>query len=208
MTRAGLSRWLVDHGAGAGDGLARIPDELSMTDAAPFGCAGVTTFNALRGGGAPTGSRIVVASLAGLGHLAVQFARALGYETVVIGRGDSNEADALELGASTSIDAEQQPVGAAVRALGGVSVVPHGRLVVVGVDGQPFPVPLGMLVSKACTVAGHLTGSSADTEAAMRFAVRSGVRPRTQLVPLGRISEGLAQHQAGWARCRMVVTDA
>ena len=204
--------------------LARVPEALPLTDTAPFGCAGVTTFNALRTCGAPAGSRVAIAGLGGLGHLAVQISSALGHETVVVGRGKAKEEDARALGADAYVDAEQRDIGAALRALGGVALAvstassgallaglldgldPHGRLVVVGVDAEPFPLPLGTLVSKACTVSGHLTGSPTDTEAAMRFAVSTGVRPWTQLVPLDRVQDALGEQQGGRARYRMVLT--
>ena len=58
--------------------LARIPDELSFAEAAPMGCAGVTTYNALRHASASPGDRVAVLGIGGLGHLGVQFARAMG----------------------------------------------------------------------------------------------------------------------------------
>ncbi|GAC1408534.1 MAG: hypothetical protein NVSMB60_29920 [Mycobacterium sp.] len=67
--------------------LARIPDGLSFAEAAPLGCAGVTTFNALRNTKAVPGDRVAVLGIGGLGHLGVQWARAMGFETIAIARG-------------------------------------------------------------------------------------------------------------------------
>ena len=67
--------------------LARIPDELSFAEAAPMGCAGVTTFNGLRQTNAVAGDLVAVLGIGGLGHLGVQWARAMGFETVAIARG-------------------------------------------------------------------------------------------------------------------------
>jgi alcohol dehydrogenase len=66
--------------------LARIPEGLSFTEAAPMGCAGVTTYHALRSTKAVSGDRVAVLGLGGLGHLGVQFARAMGFETIAIAR--------------------------------------------------------------------------------------------------------------------------
>ena len=66
--------------------LARIPDALSFAEAAPMGCAGVTTFNALRRTEAVAGDLVAVLGIGGLGHLGVQWARAMGFETVAIAR--------------------------------------------------------------------------------------------------------------------------
>lgn len=67
------------------DALARIPDGLDFLDAAPMGCAGVTTFNAVRHAGLAAGARVAVFGLGGLGHLAVQFAAKMGHEVVAPG---------------------------------------------------------------------------------------------------------------------------
>ncbi|WP_238164573.1 hypothetical protein [Kribbella pittospori] len=70
---------------------------MPLPEAASFGCAGVTTFHALRYSGAEPGDLVAVLGIGGLGHLAVQFAAAMGLETVAIAR-DKREA-AVELGA-------------------------------------------------------------------------------------------------------------
>jgi D-arabinose 1-dehydrogenase-like Zn-dependent alcohol dehydrogenase len=67
--------------------LAAIPDELDAEAAAPLLCAGITTFNALRNSVARAGDLVAVLGIGGLGHLAVQFAAKMGFETVAIARG-------------------------------------------------------------------------------------------------------------------------
>nr|QEO73907.1 alcohol dehydrogenase [uncultured bacterium] len=204
--------------------LARIPEGLTAKEAAPFGCAGVTTFNALRHSGAGPGDLVAVLGIGGLGHLAVQFAAAMGFETVAIGRGEDKRRLAEELGARHYLDTERQEPGAALRELGGARLIlstassskplaelvdglaPHGRLTVVGFDGSPLQLPVPKLVMGARSVTGHLTGSPADTEQAMRFAVATGVRPRVQTVPLEEAQQALDTQQNGKARFRMVLT--
>ncbi|MFJ9588202.1 alcohol dehydrogenase catalytic domain-containing protein [Streptomyces acidicola] len=206
--------------------LIRIPEGLSMAEAAPFGCAGVTTFNALRDSGAEPGDRVAVLGIGGLGHLAVQFAAAMGFETVAIARGEDKRKDALELGARHYIDSSQEDAGQALRDMGGCrlilstaasskplaglvdGLVPHGSLTVVGFDGTPLQLPLDKLVIHARSVTGHLTGSPTDTEQAMRFALASGVRPLVQTRPLHQVNEALDVQKTGRARFRMVLTPA
>ena len=84
--------------------LASMPDGLGFEDAAPLLCAGITTFNAIRRSGAPAGGRVAVLGVGGLGHLGVQFAARLGYETVAIARGTDKEELARQLGAHHYID--------------------------------------------------------------------------------------------------------
>jgi alcohol dehydrogenase len=204
--------------------LARIPGGLSAAEAAPFGCAGVTTFNALRHSGAGPGDLVAVLGIGGLGHFAVQFAAAMGFETVAIGRGEPKRKLAEELGARHYIDSEQQHPGATLRQMGGARLIlstassseplaelvdglaPHGRLTVVGFDGSPLQLPLAKLVMGARSVTGHLTGSPADTEQAMRFAVATGVRPLVRTLPLEEAQQALDTQQEGRARFRMVLT--
>src|SRR5262249_20341940 len=68
-------------------GLVHVPDDLSSADAAPLLCAGLTTFNALRNAPAKAGELVAVLGIGGLGHLAVQYARHMGFEVAAIARG-------------------------------------------------------------------------------------------------------------------------
>ena len=184
------------------DALLRIPDELDLFDAAPFGCAGVTSFNAVRKAGVRAGGRVAVFGIGGLGHLAVQFAAKLGYETIAINRGSDREELVRRLGAHHYIDSTAQSPGAALKSVGGAdlivytasSTVPvdellrglkvHGQLTLVGIDAGSVTVPVARLVMNAQTLTGHLTGSPRETEEAMRFAVLSGVCPLIERLPL------------------------
>ncbi len=80
--------------------LAAIPDELPADEAGPFMCAGVTVFNALRNSGARAGDVVAVHGIGGLGHLGVQYARQMGFETVAINRGNDKESLAPTRGTS------------------------------------------------------------------------------------------------------------
>ncbi len=86
--------------------LARIPERLSAVEAAPLLCAGITTFNSLRHSGARAGDLVAVLGVGGLGHLAVQFAAKMSFDTVAIARGKDKEALSRELGARHAIDSE------------------------------------------------------------------------------------------------------
>lgn len=100
-------------------GLVRIPEGLGSALAAPLLCAGITTFNALRHAPAGPGALIGVQGLGGLGHLGVQYARALGYRVVAIARGSEKAELAAKLGADIYIDSAAEDPGAALTARGG-----------------------------------------------------------------------------------------
>ncbi|MGV0676542.1 alcohol dehydrogenase catalytic domain-containing protein [Mycolicibacterium sp.] len=204
--------------------LARIPDELSFAEAAPMGCAGVTTFNALRHTRALPGDLVAVLGVGGLGHLGLQFARAMGFETVAIARGSGKEADARSLGARHYIDSTVGDVSAALRDLGGAAVVlatvgnsqamadtvgglgPRGELVAIGVSADPLPISPVQLIQPALSISGHPSGTSRDVEETMRFAVLTGVRALIEERPLAEAADAYAAMEQGQARYRMVLT--
>ncbi len=204
--------------------LARIPSELSFAEAAPMGCAGVTTYHALRSTNALPGDRVAVLGVGGLGHLGIQFSRAMGFETVAIARGSAKAEDARELGAHHYIDSTSGDVSKALRALGGVSVVlgtagnseamaqtvggllPHGELVTIGVATEPLPISPMQLITPGISITGHPSGSARDVEETMHFAVVSGVRAWIEQRPLAEAAEGFAAMEEGRPRYRIVLT--
>lgn len=206
------------------DALARIPDALSAVEAAPLGCAGVATFNALRRSSARAGDLVAVLGLGGLGHLGVQFARAMGFETVAIARGRDREGLARELGAHHYVDASDGDVGSALQALGGAHVVlgttassaamaatvdglrPGGELLVVGAAAEAMEISPFQLIATSRRVHGHPSGTAKDVEDTMRFAALAGVRPRTETYPLERVGEAFDRMLSGDARFRVVLT--
>ncbi|WP_019971683.1 alcohol dehydrogenase catalytic domain-containing protein [Mycobacterium sp. 141] len=205
------------------DALARIPDGLDLDEAAPMGCAGVTTFNAIRQANIGAGGRVAVFGLGGLGHLAVQFAAAMGYDVCAIARGPERADIARQLGACSYIDSQATAPGAALHASGGadliISTVPttepvaeliqglrvHGRLTLIGVDGGSLQIPAAQLVMNSQVITGHLTGSPADTEEAMRFAHINGVRPLIERMPLQAAGQAVDRLRSGKPRFRIVL---
>ncbi|MGZ4562345.1 MAG: alcohol dehydrogenase [Mycobacterium sp.] len=204
--------------------LARIPDGLSDAEAAPMGCAGVTTYNALRHTNALPGDRVAILGVGGLGHLGVQFARAMGFETIAIARGTAKEEDARKLGAHHYIDSTSSNVSEALQALGGATVVlgtagnsqamadtvgglaPLGELVTIGVTGEPLPVSPLQLITPGLSVVGHPSGTAKEIEDTMHFAVLSGVRAWIEELPLSQAAEGYAALEQGRAHYRTVLT--
>ncbi|WP_042364540.1 alcohol dehydrogenase [Streptacidiphilus neutrinimicus] len=207
------------------DALARIPDGLSAEDAAPLGCAGVTTFNGLRSSGARPGDRVAILGIGGLGHLAVRYAVAMGFETIAIARGAAKADFAKELGAHHYVDSsDPSAVASALQSLGGANVVlataanseaisatvdglaPRGELVVVGIDAVPLTINPGQLIMPARIVRGHPSGTAQDVEDTMAFSALHGIRPVNETLPLAQADEAYQRMLAGQARFRMVLT--
>src|SRR5437870_1341875 len=182
--------------------LARIPEDLPPEEAAPLMCAGVTTFNALRRSGARPGGLVAVLGIGGLGHLGVQFAVKLGFETAAIARGKEKEELARRLGAHHYIDSEAEDVAEALSRLGGAAAIlatvtsagamsaaigglgVRGKMIVVGASGEPLAVTPGMLIGGNRSIHGHASGTSMDSQDTLAFSALTGVRPKVEAMPL------------------------
>ncbi|MEU7059240.1 alcohol dehydrogenase [Streptomyces sp. NPDC046197] len=209
------------------DALARIPDALAASDAGPMACAGVTTYNGLRRSSARPGDLVAVLGIGGLGHLGVQYAVAMGFETVAIARGADKADVAKQLGAHHYVDSKASPgVGEALRSLGGAKVVlatagnseaitatadglsHRGELVVIGADPQPLGISPVQLLMSGQVVRGHPSGTAQDVEDTMAFSALEGIRPMVEMLPLDRADEAYQKMASGSARFRMVLTTA
>jgi alcohol dehydrogenase, propanol-preferring len=204
-------------------GLVSIPDDLSSADAAPLLCAGITTFSALRNAPAKAGDLVAVLGIGGLGHLAVQYARHMGFEVAAIARG-ANTADlAKKLGAHHYIDSTATDPAAALQALGGAKVIlitasggktiaatfkglrPGGVSIALGVGDESIEVTSMDLIFASRKVEGALTGTPAIGDVTLRFSALSGVSAMIETVPLDQAAAAYAKMMAGKARFRMVM---
>jgi len=203
--------------------VARIPEGLSFAEAAPLLCAGVTTFNALRRSGARWGDLVAVHGLGGLGHLGVQYARAMGFETVAIARGSEREASARELGARHYIDSDREDAAARLQQLGGArailatapsadAIAPlvgglgiEGELLVVAAPFEPMPVTAIALISRDLRIQGWSSGTAADSTDAMAFAQRAGVKPMIESFAFRDAQAAVERLESGKARFRVVL---
>jgi propanol-preferring alcohol dehydrogenase len=205
-------------------GLISIPDDLSSVDAAPLLCAGITTFSALRNAPAKAGDLVAVLGIGGLGHLAVQYARHMGFEVVAIARGTGTAELAKKLGAHHFVDSSATDPAAALQSLGGAKVVlitasggktvaatfkglrPGGVSIVLGVGPEPIEVTSMDLIFATRKLEGSLTGTPAIGDTTLRFSALSGVSPMIETVPLKDAAAAYAKMMAGNARFRMVLT--
>lgn len=214
----------ADHVVVPAGALARIPDGLSAVDAAPLMCAGVTTFNALRHGGAGPGQTVAVLGMGGLGHLGIQFAAKMGFRTIAIARGSDKEPLATRLGARHYIDSQAQDPAAELVKLGGARVIlatvtsgkamnavigglgVDGKLLVLGAADEPIAVSAFLLIGGRRSVAGWASGSSIDSQDTLAFSALTGVRPMTEVFPLERAGDAYERMMSGKARFRAVLT--
>jgi alcohol dehydrogenase len=207
-----------------GTGLVSIPDELDSEEAAPILCAGIATFNALRKSGAEAGDTVAILGIGGLGHMALQYARRMGFRVVAVGRGEDIATDALELGAHVYIDNNRENAGERLKGMGGAKAIittignaeavsslmaglaPQGCLVLLGAGKDPLPVSAGYLVGGERSVLGSITGSPYENERTLDFSVLTGVRPLIETMPLEKAAEAYERMKSGDVKFRMVLT--
>ncbi|MFZ4878809.1 alcohol dehydrogenase catalytic domain-containing protein [Janthinobacterium sp. Mn2066] len=205
-------------------GLVSIPDELDAEHAAPLLCAGIATFNALKKSGAQAGDLVAILGIGGLGHLAVQYARKMGYRVVSVGRRAELASDAPALGAHRHIDSSHEDPAAVLQAMGGAQVIvstitdsaatsmllaglaPQGRLLVVGVGKQALSIAPGALVGGERLVQGTITGTPYEAVRTLDFSVLADIRPLVETMPLAQANEAYRKMRAGDVRYRMVLT--
>lgn len=184
----------ADYMVAPTEAVAVIPNELSATEAAPLMCAGITTYNALRNSGARVGEVIAILGIGGLGHLGVQFASKMGFNTIAIGRGKDEEELVKRLGARQYIDSRSQNAVEELTKLGGAKVIlgtvpsgkamssilgglaVNGKLIMIGVSEEPVEVPPALYVIGRRSLVGWPAGTSIDSQDTLSLSVMSGVR--------------------------------
>ncbi|THF25805.1 alcohol dehydrogenase [Pseudomonas atacamensis] len=205
-------------------GLVSIPDELESEAAAPILCAGIATFNALKKCDAQAGDLVAILGIGGLGHMALQYARRMGFKVAAIGRGEEIAEDVLALGAHFYIDTDKVDAAAELNALGGAQAIittigkpdvvsaimpglaPQGQLILLGAGKDPLPVSTGHLVVGERGVIGSITGTPFESEKTLDFSVLTGIRPKIETMPLEKAAEAYEKMKSGNVQYRMVLT--
>jgi len=206
------------------EAVAALPDDLPADEAAPLLCAGITVFNSLRHAGATAGDIVAVQGVGGLGHLAIQYANRMGFDTVAIARGKDKEPLALKLGAKAYIDSAAGAIAEALQKFGGARVVlatapdaksisslvgglsPNGKLLVLAAALEPLSISALDLIAGRRSVQGWPSGTAMDSEDTLRFSALSGVRPMIERFPLSQVAEAYDRMITGKVRFRAVLT--
>ncbi|GAM22508.1 hypothetical protein SAMD00019534_056830 [Acytostelium subglobosum LB1] len=205
------------------DSVARIPDDLSFEQAGPLMCAGITVYNSIRNQNIKAGAIVAIQGIGGLGHLAIQFAKKLGFEVVAFSSGADKEKLARELGAKHYINGA---LPGAVDELAKlkpkliVTTAPHtksvqelikamalgGKLLILSALMEPLQVNSLELLSKKQSIAGWASGDNRDSEDTMKFAVNNNVFPMIETFPLEKAGQALQHTLDNKVRFRSVIT--
>lgn len=199
-----------------------IPDTLSFEQAAPLFCAGYTVMGGLLKANLKPHDRVAVLGVGGLGHLAIQYAKALGHETIAVTQSPDKVGLAKELGADKVVsvgDLSNQKVDVvlstansyapAIAALPGLR--PEGRLVLMGIaDGaESLTIPSELVFPAMMVNRWSIIGSQQNEREALtlalNFAAEGKVRVLTETFPLERVNDAFERVAKGEARFRVVL---
>jgi alcohol dehydrogenase, propanol-preferring len=205
--------------------VAHIPAGLAARDAAPLICAGITSYKGIKETQARPGEWVVISGIGGLGHLGVQYARAMGLHVCAVDIDDAKLEHARALGADAVVNARHADPVAAVRRLtgGGAHGVlitapslpafkqgigmtrKHGTCVLVGIPPGEFPTPLFDVVANCITIRGSFVGNRRDMAEALAFAADGKVTADIELQPLSAINSVFDRLARGEVPSRVVL---
>lgn len=205
--------------------VARIPDGVTDEEIAPILCAGVTTYKALKVTDAKPGDWVAIYGIGGLGHIALQYAKAMGFNVIAVDIQDEKLELAKKLGADLTVNGKSvNPVEEIEAKVGGahaavsVAVTPKafeqayrsvrrgGTLVVVGLPTGELPIPIFDTVLNGVTVKGSIVGTRKDMQEALDFAARGKVKAIIETQPLEKINEVFERMEKGDINGRIVLT--
>jgi propanol-preferring alcohol dehydrogenase len=171
------------------DFVGHLPKSIGFVEIAPILCAGVTVYKGLKETDAKPGNWVVISGIGGLGHMAVQYAKAMGFNVAAVDVSDSKLALARKLGASYTVNARNEDPAAAIRRdIGGahgvlVTAVSRqafsqalgmarrgGTISLVGLPPGDFPLPIFDMVLGGITVRGSIVGTRLDLQESLMFA--------------------------------------
>ncbi|WP_454621939.1 alcohol dehydrogenase AdhP [Bradyrhizobium cenepequi] len=216
----------AEYAIGAADYVARLPKNVDFAEMAPILCAGVTTYKGIKETEARPGEWIAISGIGGLGHVAVQYAKAMGLHIAALDVTEEKLALARKLGAEVTVNAKAPDAAAqVVKATGGGA---HGVLVTavsvpafaqalnlvrrkgtIALNAMPpgeFPTPIFDVVLKRITIRGSIVGTRKDLAEAVEFASEGKVKAHIHKAKLDDINTIFDDLSKGRVDGRMVMT--
>src|SRR6202041_2782372 len=196
-----------------------IPDGVSYEQAAPIFCAGYTVWRALRWAAPKPRERVALLGIGGLGPLAVQYAKAAGFETIAISHSPDKDKMIRELGADEIVRD-----GKSLAAAGGADIIlstsnstksmvdsiqglrPDGRLITMGADAEPLTISLTDLILKRIRIIGSQQNGPEYLYEALDFVAKGKVKTIVETYPLAEAAKAYERVAEGKARFRAVLT--
>ena len=199
----------------------RLPDTLELDVSAPLLCAGITVFSPLSQWGAGPGTRVAVVGLGGLGHLATKIASAMGAEVSVLSQTLAKQDDGKRFGARdyyatndpktfdrlrNSFDLIIDTASATADLADYLSTLRYnGTLVLAGMPGRPFSLPVIPLVTNQRKIVGTKNGGIGETQEMLDFCGAHGIGAEVEVIPAAEINRAWSRLLDGKARYRYVI---
>lgn len=197
-----------------------LPEKLSLADAGPLLCGGITVFNPLATYAKPT-DKVGIVGIGGLGHLAVKFAAAFGCEVTAFTSSESKFEEARGFGAHNVVSSRDS---AAIKKLEGkfdlilvtvnvpldwdsliAALAPKGRIHFVGAVLEPIPVKIFSLLVGQKSISSSPIGAPVALANMLDFAALHNIAPQTEHFPMSKINEAFEHLKSGKARYRIVL---
>ena len=206
------------------DYVGHLPSTVSFTELAPVLCAGVTVYKGLKVTDTKPGDWVVISGIGGLGHMAVQYAKAMGLNVAAVDIDDAKLDLATRLGATAGVNAKKEDPAAFIKKeIGGA----HGVLVTavssiafeqalgmvrrggtIALNGLPpgsFPLPIFDMVLNGVTVRGSIVGTRLDLQESLQFAGDGKVQATISLDTVDNINDIFARMHRGEIEGRVVL---
>ncbi|GAB1195553.1 hypothetical protein APSETT444_004814 [Aspergillus pseudonomiae] len=199
-----------------------IPKDMDPAEAAPLLCAGLTVFNAIRKMHIEQGSLVAIQGIGGLGHMAIQYARKMGYKVAVLSSSAAKKDLALELGAHEYIDTGSEDAVKMLQRLGGAALIlattshgkavtpltaalqPSGKMLLLSPSGS-MEFNTNDLIMGTSAIQGWLTGNALDAEDTIDFAKTFGIRSMIERFPFQDAQKAVDYMTSGSVRFRSVL---
>lgn len=202
----------------------RIPDALSLESAAPLLCAGITTYSPLRRWGAGPGQHIAVIGMGGLGHVAVQYAHALGAQVTVLSQARTKEADGYRFGADDYHATSEEDTLKSLRGTFDLIINTvsadidldallntlkwDGTMVFVGLPENPQSFHVFSLTAQRRTLAGSNIGGIRETQEMLDFSAEHGITSQVEIISADDVDDAYERVVRSDVRYRFVIDAA
>jgi alcohol dehydrogenase, propanol-preferring len=215
----------AEYVIGAAPYVGRLPSNPNFAEMAPILCAGVTTYKGIKETEAKPGQWLAISGIGGLGHIAIQYAKAMGLHVAAIDVAEEKLALARDLGAEVTVNARSPDAAAQViKETGGgahgvlvTAVSPpafsqamrmvrrKGTISLVGLPPGEFQTPIFDVVLKRITLRGSIVGGRQDLAEAIALAAERGIRPEIVPAKLEDINQVFGDLKAGRVNGRVVL---
>jgi D-arabinose 1-dehydrogenase-like Zn-dependent alcohol dehydrogenase len=213
----GFAQFMIAEASGC----VRIPDGVDWLEAAPMFCAGFTVMSGYRNAKARPGDRVAIHGAGGLGHLALQIAKAMGHEVIAITNAADKAASLRDLGADEVLVIHQHP-GRELRDMGGADVIlatsnnmkqtgqvlsglrDGGTLVTMAVGDDPFPVKPTLALTRQFTIKGSSQNERADLVEVLDLLAQGRIHPVLEVYRLDEVNTVFERLDRGAVRYRAV----